>query len=103
MKPHHSSRRTLQHEAEVRRSRKLDARLQGERSAWFGLGMFGLIGWSIAIPTLVGVAVGLWIDDRWPSRLSWTLMLMIGGVALGCWNAWWWVLRESNDSGNSDE
>ena len=55
--------------------------------------MFGVVGWSVAIPTLIGVAVGLWIDGRWPSRFSWTLMLLIVGVALGCINAWYWVKK----------
>lgn len=74
--------------------RKLIAQRSGHRTIWFGLGMFGLIGWSVAIPTILGVALGLWIDHRWESRYSWTLMLMIAGVALGCLNAWRWVHRE---------
>lgn len=75
--------------------RRLAARRRPERNIWFGLGMFGLVGWSIAVPTLIGVAVGAWIDHRWPSRYSWTLMLLLLGVALGCLNAWQWVHRES--------
>jgi ATP synthase protein I len=70
-------------------------RREKDRSIWFGLGMFGLIGWSVAIPTLIGVAVGIWIDNTWPSRFSWTLMLLFIGVILGCVNAWYWVKRES--------
>ncbi|KLU05581.1 Sodium-transporting ATPase subunit Q [Rhodopirellula islandica] len=92
-----NKRQTLQDNVDAKQSRKLDARQQGEHSAWFGLGMFGLVGWSIAIPTLLGIAVGIWIDERWPSRFSWTLMLLIGGVGMGCLNAWWWVNRENED------
>lgn len=92
-----NKRQTLQDNVDAKQSRKLDARQQGERSAWFGLGMFGLVGWSIAIPTLLGIAMGIWIDERWPSRFSWTLMLLIGGVGVGCLNAWWWVNRENED------
>ncbi len=40
-------------------------------------------GWSIAVPTLIGIAIGLWIDHHWPSGYSWTFMLMLAGVALG--------------------
>ena len=50
---------------------------------WFGLGVFGVVGWSVAIPTLIGTAIGLWIDRTWPSRFSWTLMLLILGVGAG--------------------
>lgn len=74
--------------------RKLRARRHRDRSTWFGLGMYGLVGWSVVMPTLLGVAAGLWIDSRWPSRFSWTLMLMLAGLLLGCWNAWYWVSLE---------
>lgn len=74
--------------------RKLEARRRGERSAWFGLGMFGLVGWSIALPTLVGIGLGVWLDARYPRSFSWTLTLMFGGLVLGCLNAWRWVEQE---------
>jgi ATP synthase protein I len=61
---------------------------------WFGLGMFGLVGWSVVVPTIVCLAVGLWIDSAYPSRYSWTLMFLFIGVALGALNAWYWVSRE---------
>jgi len=76
-------------------ARKLKARQEKHREVWFGLGMFGLVGWSVAIPTLIGVAIGVWIDATWPSRFSWTLMLLVAGLAIGCLNAWHWVRRES--------
>ena len=75
--------------------RKLEARKRGERDAWFWLGMFGLVGWSVAIPTIAGIALGLWLDDRFPGETSWTLTFLIIGVALGCLNAWYWIKQES--------
>jgi ATP synthase protein I len=80
---------------EYKAARKIKARQEKDRSIWFGLGMFGLVGWSVAIPALIGLAIGIWIDTRWPSRFSCTLMGLIIGVALGCVNAWFWVKRES--------
>lgn len=74
--------------------RKLKARRDKRHSVWFGLGMFGLIGWAIAIPTLAGIALGLWIDRQWPSQVSWTLTLLFVGVVLGCMNAWRWIGKE---------
>lgn len=77
--------------------RKLRAQRAGRRGVWFGLGMFGLVGWAVALPTVVGVALGLWLDSRFPSRVSWTLTLLLTGVLLGSLNAWYWVKRESRD------
>lgn len=73
--------------------RRIKGKAQKDDTVWFGLGMFGVVGWSIAIPTLIGTAIGLWIDRNWPSRFSWVLMLLILGVALGSVNAWYWVKK----------
>ena len=77
--------------------RKLKARQRGDRGAWFGLGTFGLVGWAVAVPTVLGTALGLWIDARTGSERSWTLALLLAGVALGCLNAWYWIQKESRD------
>ncbi|MDI6854210.1 MAG: AtpZ/AtpI family protein [Deltaproteobacteria bacterium] len=84
-------------EVEHKEARKIKARREREqnRRVWFGLGMFGLVGWSVAIPTLIGIALGIWLDMTFPSGFSWTLMLMFIGVILGCINAWHWVKKES--------
>ena len=76
-------------------ARKTRARREGRRGLAFGLGLFGLVGWSVAIPTLIGIAAGVWIDTRSDGRYSWTLMLLILGVAIGCLNAWYWVRKET--------
>lgn len=78
----------------AREAQKARARAERKQTVWFGLGMFGLVGWSVAIPTLIAVALGVWIDRRWPSQYSWTLMLLFTGMALGCLNAWHWLKRE---------
>lgn len=85
----------LGREIAAQEARKKKARQEKDRGIWFGLGMFGLIGWSVAVPTLIGVALGIWIDTSWSSRFSWTLMLLFLGVILGCLNAWYWVKRQS--------
>ena len=78
-------------------AKKEALRLKGLRhkdeTVWFGLGMFGIVGWAVAIPTLVGVALGLWIDRTWPTQYSWALMLLIAGVMVGCINAAYWVRK----------
>jgi ATP synthase protein I len=78
-----------------RAERKLAARRRRPRTAWFGLGMFGLVGWSVSVPALIGIALGLWLDHRYPGQVSWTLTFLIIGLALGCLNAWYWIKQES--------
>lgn len=78
-------------------ARRIIARREGDRSMLFGLSIFGLVGWSLVVPTLLGVAVGIWIDGRWPGRFSWTLMLLFGGLFCGCLNAWYWVSQVSKN------
>lgn len=74
--------------------RRLRARHNAGKGVWFGLGMMGLIGWSVVVPTLLGAALGQWIDTQNPGGRSWTLALLIAGLVLGCWNAWRWVSKE---------
>lgn len=87
------SHATLSQQVGAQADRKLRAR-QGTPGVWFGLGMMGLIGWSVAVPTLAGAALGLWLDQRYPSGRNWTLALLLGGMTVGCLNAWHWVARE---------
>ena len=76
-------------------ARKLKARQNAAHGVWFGLGMMGLIGWSVAIPTLLGAALGLWLDKRHAGTHSWTLALLMAGLIIGCLNAWHWVAQEN--------
>lgn len=75
-------------------ARKLHARRNPAPGVWFGLGMMGVIGWSVVVPTLLGAALGLWLDTRYPHGRSWTLALLVAGLLLGCFNAWHWVQKE---------
>jgi len=88
------SNREFRTQVEARQRRKLHSQQQGEHKAWFGLGMFGLVGWSVAIPTLLCIAFGVWLDSNVTGRYSWTLLMLGVGIALGCFNAWFWVSKE---------
>jgi ATP synthase protein I len=50
--------------------------------------ILGVVGWSVVLPTLIGIAAGIWIDKHWHTPVSWTLILMASGLLLGCANAW---------------
>jgi ATP synthase protein I len=90
----HSSGSPFSREIGVQETRKLRARRAGVNGVWSGLGMLGLIGWSVATPTLLGALLGTWLDKRRPGNHSWTLALLIGGLCIGCMNAWYWMARE---------
>ena len=74
-----------------------------------GLGLMGLVGWSVAVPTLLGAALGLWLDQLFPGARLWTLTLLVVGLGLGCMNAWNWIsredmaMRDGQDGGEDDE
>jgi ATP synthase protein I len=91
------------HRVGEKAARKLKAQRQVTQTVWSGLGMMGLIGWSVAVPTLLGAALGLWIDKHYPGSHSWTLMLLAIGLGLGCLNAWHWVAKEDRDIREQEE
>ncbi len=82
-----------------RKARRRIAARRGQPGVWFWLGMLGLIGWSVAIPTVVGVAVGVWLDRVLSAGFSWTLSLLFVGLAIGVLNAWFWVRQETSAPG----
>lgn len=106
MKPEPGSTE-FSHEVGLKAARKLKAQRQVSQTVWAGLGMMGIVGWSVAVPTLLGAALGIWLDGRYPGGHSWTLMLLAIGLGVGCFNAWHWVAREDKEihkqEGNGDE
>lgn len=84
-------------EVGLRESRMIRRKKEGSPNVWRSVGLVGLIGWSVVLPMLAGIALGIWIDGQWPSRFSWTLMLLVAGLAAGCANAWNRIRREQED------
>jgi ATP synthase protein I len=76
-------------------TRKLNAQKAQGRAAGLGLGMFGMIGWSVAAPTLLGALLGAWIDHHRPGTHSWTLALLVAGLVLGCAHAGYWIAAQA--------
>lgn len=79
---------------DAKAKRMLKARKQRVPEVWLGLGMMGLIGWSVTVPTLLGAGMGMWLDKNYPGTHSWTLALLVTGLTIGCMNAWHWVAKE---------
>ena len=94
---------SLSQEVGAKATRKLKARRNSTQGVWFGLGMMGLIGWSVVVPTLLGAAFGIWLDKRHPGSHSWTLMLLVIGLVIGCLNAWYWVAKEDKEMREEQE
>lgn len=82
---------------EAKAERKARARREGDRTLWLGLGTFGLVGWSVMIPAVLGIAAGIWLDARHDGRISWVLTGLVTGVMVGCLNAWYWIRRNSEE------
>jgi ATP synthase protein I len=75
--------------------RKLKSLNEEKRSEWFGLGMFGMVGWSITAPTFLSTLGGIWLDKNYPQTFSWTVTCLILGLVVGCIIAWNWVINEN--------
>jgi ATP synthase protein I len=71
---------------------------QGESPFWHGIAMLGVVGWTIILPTLVGIFLGQFLDQKWPQAFSWTITLMLGGLTLGFYQA----LKSMFDAGGKD-
>jgi ATP synthase protein I len=90
------SERDSRYEQDVEGSEVRKQRAQREGDSFLSwLGTFGLVGWSITIPTVIAIAIGVWLDRRYQTSISWTVTLLFVGVCLGCALAWYWVRRES--------
>lgn len=85
--------------------RKLNALQNDKKSVWFGLGMMGIVGWTIVVPTLLGALLGIWMDKKHPESFSWTLTGLILGLFVGCIIAWRWINKEHGEINqkNDDE
>ncbi|HHX33798.1 MAG TPA: ATPase F0F1 [Gammaproteobacteria bacterium] len=74
-----------------RAQRMQETRNERKYSPLSGLGVFGVIGWSIAIPTVAGAFLGVWLNRVAPQNFSWPIALILGGVVVGAMVAWSWI------------
>jgi ATP synthase protein I len=81
-------RRVAGRQAQIERSRK------SKQAIWRSIGVLGTIGWSITIPTILGIALGIWLDAHVRAPFSWTLTLLALGLVAGCVIAWQRIKKE---------
>ena len=86
--PNDEGRREIEKAVRQRQSRRERWAAQGERPVWKNLSMIGALGWLIVAPTLVGVFVGRWLDQRLGTGVTFAGAFTFAGVFLGFWLAW---------------
>jgi ATP synthase protein I len=89
-------------EVAKKEKRKLKA-LKEKNGVWFGLAMMGMVGWSVAVPALLGAALGIWLDKSYPQTFSWTLTFLMVGIIGGVIIAWSWVNKEDKEVHKNNE
>ena len=86
-KPEDASAKAIRRSAE----RMQQTRNEPKYSPLNGLGVFGVIGWSVAMPTVAGAFLGMWLNRVAPQSFSWPIALILGGVVVGAMVAWSWI------------
>ncbi len=75
-------------EVRKRRERRERNEREADQSFWSTVGMMGTVGWSVALPTAIGVLVGRWLDMRLDSGHVFVVFFMLLGLGVGCFVAW---------------
>lgn len=58
------------------------------------LGQIGVLGWTIVVPLLAGLALGRMVDRALGTHALFTAPLIGLGAAAGLWLAWRWMRRQ---------
>lgn len=90
-------------EVEKKAKRKLKAQRRNKYSVWSGFALFGIVGWSIVVPTLLGAILGIWLDKSYTQSFSWTISLLLVGLVTGCIIAWKWIDKENKEINKNHE
>jgi ATP synthase protein I len=61
---------------------------------WRYASVIGISGWLFAIPVVAGAYLGRYLDANLPAGISWTITLIILGIALGIYNVWYFYVRK---------
>jgi ATP synthase protein I len=94
MTPQPENHEQLEQAVRKRQKRRERWQREGERSLGQNLAAIGALGWTIVVPTLLGIFVGRWLDRTFNGGIFWTLGLLVVGLAAGCAFAWRWMHRE---------
>ena len=80
---------------EIEKSTKDLLKGRKERSAfWRYAYIIGVGGWLFVLPVVGGAYLGRYLDGRFKAGISWTITLIIIGIAVGIYNIWHFYLRK---------
>lgn len=71
-----------------RAERRARGQKEGGPSVWRNLSMIGGLGSLIVVPTLIGVAIGRWLDHVFGHEHTFTVTMLVLGIITGCYLAW---------------
>ena len=72
----------------VQRRRNQHEKNERDKSFWASVGTMGAVGWSVSLPTALGVLLGRWLDGRLDSGHVFLVFFMLAGLAAGCVIVW---------------
>lgn len=75
--------------------RERAGREEPEPSLGARLGQIGILGWTIVVPTLLGLVIGHWLDRYFSTRVFFSAPLLMVGAGVGLWSAWKWMHRQT--------
>ncbi len=94
----HDEEEELEDEFEARVQRQRQRIEKGRRekgqSFWSYVGLMGAVGWSVVVPMVLAILLGLVLDRKFGTGSKWTLGLLLVGLAVGCLNAWRLITKE---------
>ncbi|MGO8692800.1 MAG: AtpZ/AtpI family protein [Rectinemataceae bacterium] len=67
--------------------------LADRKAALAWLGTLGIVGWSVAIPILLGIVLGRWMDSLFGTGPALMIVFLVAGIVLGCGAAWRWIKK----------
>jgi ATP synthase protein I len=65
-------------------------RFRGKGIFWHSIATFGVIGWMIALPMVMGAYLGRYLDSKITGAegISWTITFILLGLAIGIYSVW---------------
>jgi predicted F0F1-ATPase subunit len=55
---------------------------KGPHEFWALVAQASMLGWNLIVPIVGGVLLGRYLDDKLGNEFTWTLSLLLGGVAV---------------------